>query len=123
MESWTVQPNLSHEEARRLFGARVDEELPRREEEKLCAHLDACVDCRAGWERYARAVTVVRRARREKAPPGLARTILRRVRRRRIDGLRGVHRAHLDYRVPVEAAIPVLVGIAVAVLLMLLAAP
>jgi predicted anti-sigma-YlaC factor YlaD len=117
-----VQLSLSHEEARNLFGARVEEELPSRKEEQLRAHLDACRDCRAGWERYARAVTVVRRVGREKAPPSLAASILRRVRRRRIEGLRGVHRAHLDHRVPVEAVIPVLLGIGVAVVLMLLAA-
>jgi predicted anti-sigma-YlaC factor YlaD len=116
-----VQPNLSHEEARRLFSAWVDEELPSREEEKLRVHLDACRDCRAGWERYERAVTVVRGVSREKAPPSLATSILRRIRRRRIEGLRGVHRAHLEHRVPVEAALPVLVGIVLAVVLMLLA--
>ncbi|HYX90792.1 MAG TPA: zf-HC2 domain-containing protein [Myxococcaceae bacterium] len=117
-----MQPSLSHEEARRLFGARVDEELPSREEEKLRAHLDACGDCRAGWERYERAVTVVRRVEREKAPPSLATSILRRIRRQRIEGLRGLHRAHLNHRVPMEAALPVLLGIALAVVLMLLAA-
>ena len=117
-----VQPSLSHEEARRLFGARVDEDLPSRDEERLRVHLDGCRDCRAGWEQYERAVAVVRGVTREKAPPSLATSILRRIRRRRIEGLRGMHRAHLEHRVPVEAALPVLLGIVLAVVLMLLAA-
>lgn len=116
-----MQVQLSHKEARSLFGALVDAELPPVEERKLRSHLDDCDDCRVGWERYERAVTVVRGTQREKAPPSLAGNILRRTRRQRIQGMRGFHLAHLHHRVPVEAVIPVLLGILVAVMLMLMA--
>jgi predicted anti-sigma-YlaC factor YlaD len=116
-----VQVELSHKEARGLFGALIDEELPAREERRLRVHLDGCGDCRAGWERYARAVSVVRKVEREKAPPNLAGQILRRIRRRRFNGLRANHIAHLQNRVPVEAIIPVLLGFLVAAMLVFLA--
>lgn len=115
-----MRVELSHREAKSLFGARVDEELPERDELRLRSHLDACADCRTGWERYQRAVKAVRGVEREKAPPFLATTILRRVRRRRF-GPRAFHLAHLNYRVPVEAFIPVMLGILVAAVLMLMA--
>lgn len=116
-----VRVELSHREAKSLFGAWVDEELPRQDEARLRSHLEGCVDCRTGWERYQRAVTVVRGVEREKAPPALATTILRRVRRRRFSGPRALHLAHLHHRVPVEAFIPVMLGILVAAVLMLMA--
>lgn len=115
-----MQVELSHKEARGLFGALVDDELPKKEVLRLRSHLDTCNDCRVGWERYERAITVVRHVEREKAPPTLASTILRRVRRRRIQGNRALHLAHLQYRVPVEAVIPVLIGIIAAAVLVLL---
>ena len=116
-----MQVELSHKEARSLFGALVDEELPARETLRLRSHLDTCGDCRKGWERYHRAVGAVRSVQREKAPPQLAGNILRRVRRQKYMGNRGIHLAHLQHRVPVEAAIPVLLGVLVAVMLVLLA--
>lgn len=116
-----MQVELSHNEAKGLFGALVDEELARRDELRLLTHLDSCVDCRSGWQRYEKAVKTIRGVEREKAPPALASQILRRVRRRRIQGARALHLAHLQYRVPVEAIIPVLLGILVAVMLMLMA--
>lgn len=116
-----MQVELNHKEARSLFGARVDEELPQKEELRLRSHLEGCDDCRVGWERYSRAIETVRRVEREKAPPHLATQILRRVRRRRMNGLRANHLAHLQYRVPVEAVVPVLLGILVAAMLVLMA--
>lgn len=116
-----MQVELSHKEAKSLFGALVDEELPARDERRLRVHLDECDDCRTGWERYERAVKVVRGVEREKAPPNLASQILRRTRRRRMSNARAVHLAHLNHRVPVEAVIPVLLGILVAATLMLMA--
>ena len=113
--------DLSHREAKSLFGAWVDEELPSPQAQRLRSHLDSCGECRDGWEKYARAVDVVRHVQREKAPPALASTILRRVRRQRFSNFRHVHLAHLQHRVPVEAAIPVLLGILVAAMLVLLA--
>lgn len=116
-----MQVELSHKEARGLFGALVDEELPAREQLRLRSHLEVCGDCRTGWERYHRAVGAVRSVEREKAPPQLAGNILRRVRRQKYMGNRTLHLSHLHQRVPVEAAIPVLLGVLVAVMLVLLA--
>ena len=90
-----MQVELSHKEAKSLFGALVDEELPKKDELRLRSHLDSCVDCRSGWQRYERAVKVVRGVQREKAPPALASTILRRVRRNRFHDMRALHLAHL----------------------------
>ncbi|MBX5482343.1 MAG: zf-HC2 domain-containing protein [Myxococcaceae bacterium] len=112
---------MSHKEARSLFGALIDDELPKREALRLRSHLDACVDCRSGWERYERAVRIVRGVEREKPHPALATLILRRVRRRRIHGARALHLSHVHNRVPVEAIIPVMLGIAVAAVLILMA--
>lgn len=113
--------DLSHKEARSLFAGRVDDDLPAPDAVRLRRHLESCADCRAGWDRYERAVNVVRRVERERAPPTLATNILRRVRRQRINGLRHFHMAHLQNRVPVEAVIPVLLGVLVAAMLVLLA--
>ena len=79
-------------------------------------HLDECADCRTGWERYNRAVSLVRKTERVRAPPNLAGNILRRVRRSRWQGMRANHLAHLHYRVPIETFIPVLLGILIILL-------
>lgn len=105
-----MQVEISHREAKSLFPALIDEELADKEASRLKAHLDGCSECRAGWDRYARAVTLVRKVEKEKAPPALASNILRRVRRRRFSGLRVLDRAQADYRVPYEVFLPVLVG-------------
>jgi len=112
---------LNHKEARSLFGALVDQDLPARDEQRLLGHLDECADCRTGWERYNRAVSLVRKTERVRAPPNLAGNILRRVRRSRWQGMRAHHLAHLHYRVPIETFIPVLLGILVAAMLVFLA--
>jgi anti-sigma factor RsiW len=116
-----VHAELSHREARGLFGALLDQELPARDAQRLRLHLEDCGDCRRGWARYEQSVSLVRKSAREKAPPDLAGQILRRVRRRKYNGLQAQHLAYLYHRVPIEAAIPVLLGILVAAILVLLA--
>jgi predicted anti-sigma-YlaC factor YlaD len=118
-----VNAQLSHREAQRLFFAFADDELPSEDETRLTLHLEECGSCRAGWDRYARTVDRVRGVEREKAPAALATLIVRRARRRRTFGLRAIQLAHAQYRFPVEAAIPLLLGAAVAALLVLMAAP
>ena len=115
-----MQTQLSHGEAKSLFLAALDDELPDREEERLQQHLDSCDDCRVGWDRYARTVARVRKVEKERAPEHLASMIVRRTRRRRF-GHRAIHAAHIQYRVPVEAVIPVLLGALVAAFLVLIA--
>jgi anti-sigma factor RsiW len=116
-----VNAQLSHREAKRLFFAFADDELPSDERTKLSAHLEECVDCRAGWDRYSNTLGRVRSVERERAPAALATLIVRRARRRRPAGLRAAYVAHVQYRVPVEAIIPLLLGVAVAALIVLLA--
>jgi len=114
-----VQLELSHREARNLFPALLDEELAEQEASRLQAHLVDCTECRSGWEGYSRAVKTVRELPREKAPPELAGNIMRRVRRRRFQGLRAFERAQADYRVPYEVILPILLAAAVAAALLL----
>jgi anti-sigma factor RsiW len=116
-----VNVELTHREAKSLFGAFVDEELEPPKEESLKAHLDDCAECRTGWELYARVVKSTRTLERQKAPPGLATVILRRVRRRRI-AARTLRLTHAQYALPAEIIIPVVLAAAVAALLFISAA-
>ena len=116
-----MEAQLSHREAKGLFVAAFDDELAGREEARFRAHLDECKDCRSGWDRYSSVVKQVRGVEREKAPLTLASIIMRRIRRRRIFGHRDVALVYSSYRVPVEAIIPVLIGVLVAALLVMMA--
>jgi anti-sigma factor RsiW len=108
-----MEPRLSHREARALFLALADEELPAPEARAVKTHLEGCDDCRAGWERYERTVRRLRGVEREEAPPALASVVMTRVRRRRRFGLKGLHTLHSHYRLPVEILIPLLLAAAV----------
>ncbi len=112
---------ISHREARQMFFAAIDEELPNVEEEKLFHHLEGCDDCRVGWEKYAKAVGKVRSLERVRAPASLSTMILRRVRRRRSWTHRKLAQAHAHHRLPAEVLIPLLLAVAVATLLVALA--
>ncbi|MHB8879358.1 MAG: zf-HC2 domain-containing protein [Myxococcaceae bacterium] len=116
-----MEAQLSHREAKGLFLAALDDDLAEREQNKLRAHLDECQDCRSGLDRYAKVVKRVQKVERLKAPKTLASVIMRRVRRRRIFGHRGMQAAYAAYRVPVEAIIPVLIGVLVAAFLVMMA--
>lgn len=110
---------LSHREAQSLFGALADEELAPPAQRELETHLEDCTDCRAGWQAYSATVLRVRRVERERAPPALSSLIMRRVRKQRSARLRAAAHHHLltTYRVPIEAAIPMLIGALVAAFL------
>jgi predicted anti-sigma-YlaC factor YlaD len=114
-----VEPQLNHREARDLFLALADEELPEPQAEAVRSHLDGCEECRAGWTRYAKTVELVRKVEREKAPPMMASLVLNRVKRERRFGLRKLHWAHTHYRFPVEVLIPLLLAAAVAAFLVM----
>lgn len=114
-----MNARLDHQEVRGLFGALLDEELTDGKAASVREHLDGCTDCRIGWDRYARAIELVRKVAREKAPPSLASTILWRVRREGLFGARGLVRAHAHYRVPIEVMLPVVLGAAIAALILL----
>lgn len=78
-----MNETMAHTEVQGLFGALLDGELPTSQAATLHTHLGACEECRTGYDRYARAVVLVRETGREHAPAGFARAVLRRVRRRR----------------------------------------
>jgi anti-sigma factor RsiW len=106
---------LAHSEAQALFAPMVDHELPRPQEEALKSHLQSCRECQQGFERYARAVSLVRSVGPERAPADFAVQVLKRVRRRR-RGLAGWQGARFfeQVSVPVEAAIAVILAAALA---------
>ncbi len=114
-----VEPQLSHREAKSLFFALADEELPTPQAQAVRSHLDGCDECREGWDRYARTVQRVRKVEREKAPPVMASLVLQRVKRERRFGLRKLHLAHMHHRFPVEVLIPLLLAAAVAAFLVM----
>ena len=114
-----VEPQLNHREARDLFFALADEELPEPQAKAVRSHLDGCEECRAGWDRYAKTVQLVRKVEREKAPPMMASLVLNRVKRERRFGLRKLHWAHTHHRFPVEVLIPLLLAAAVAAFLVM----
>ncbi|WP_224249514.1 anti-sigma factor family protein [Hyalangium gracile] len=114
-----VEPQLNHLEARALFFALADEELPEPQAKAVRTHLDGCDECRAGWDRYARTVQRVRKVEREKAPPVMASLVMTRVKRERRFGLRKLHLAHTYHRFPVEILIPLLLAAAVAAFLVM----
>lgn len=116
-----VEPQLSHGEAKALFFALADEELPPPQAQAVRSHLDGCDECRAGWDRYAKTVQRVRKMEREKAPPAMASMVLNRLKRERRFGLRKLHWAHTHHRFPVEILIPLLLAAAVAAFLVMAA--
>jgi anti-sigma factor RsiW len=118
-----VEPRLSHRDAKALFLALADEELPPPQAQAVRSHLDGCDECRAGWVRYEQTVLRVRQVEREQAPPALASRVLHRVKRERRSGLRKLHLAHVHHRFPVEVLIPLLLAAAVAAFLMMSAPP
>lgn len=114
-----VEPQLNHREARDLFFALADEELPEPQAQAVRSHLDGCEECRAGWQRYAQTVQRVRGVEREKAPGVMASLVMNRVKRERRFGLRKLYLAHTYHRFPVEILIPILLAAAVAAFLVM----
>ncbi|MCI0569575.1 MAG: zf-HC2 domain-containing protein [Myxococcaceae bacterium] len=112
---------LSHQTARALFVDLADQTLGAEERRRVEAHLEHCADCATGWQRYAATVRTLRKVEREKAPPTLATGVMRRIRRSRPRGLRAPHHVLVSYSVPIEAAVPLLLGLAAAAFLVLAA--
>ena len=105
---------LGKGEVEELFVGSADEALLDREEEKLKAELESSPELKAQYDKYMRAVQLLKSEPREKAPVALASMVMRRVRRRRLFGQRGLHTTYMQYRVPVEVLIPILIGVLVA---------
>lgn len=108
-----MRPEHSYQEEEKLFTDAVDGRLLTEGDAKWRALLDSSGEVKARFDRYQKTVARLKAAPKPKAPPVLAGIILRRVRRRRsLSRLEAT--AQVDYRVPVEAFIPVLLACAVA---------
>lgn len=111
---------IDHDEANERFSPYVDRELSADDERELLLHLEVCAACRAEYERFVRALSLVRGVERVRPSPGFARRVTGRVRqRRRREANRVV--TTLAVIVSIEAAIPLLLAVGVAALLILLA--
>jgi anti-sigma factor RsiW len=117
-----VTTQLKAADIEELFTGAVDGRLADRDEVRLNAELAADPELKARFEKYKKAVSLLKVAPKEKAPVALATTIMRRVRRRRMFDRRNLVWQQAMYRVPVEVVIPLLLGAMVAALLFFSAA-
>ncbi len=113
-----MRRELSKAEVERLFVAAVDGDLAEADSAKFDEALESDVALKSRYEKYQRAVGLMRKQPREQAPVALASVIMRRTRRRRsmMHSLR-LHEVNLA-RVPAEVLIPLLLAVAVALFLM-----
>jgi len=112
-----VKSELKAADIEALFTGAVDGGLVDSDATRLRSELDADPELKARFEKYKKAVSLLKGAPKEKAPVALATTIMRRVRRRRVFDRRNLQWQHAMYRVPVEVVIPLLLGAMVAALL------
>lgn len=111
---------IDHDEANERFSPYADRELSPEGERELLLHLRDCAACREEYTRFARAMTLLRGAERVRPSPGFARRVAGKLRlRRRREADRTV--TTLAVTVSIEAAIPLLLAVGVAALLILLA--
>ncbi len=122
MTAQSHQETLSHETATGLFSAYVDAELPPPDERLLEDHLGRCESCREEYDRFATAVALVRGSPRTRPAGDFTSRVVKRTKRarRRELGLQGAS-ALLATRFPVEAAVPILLAVAVALMLVMMA--
>lgn len=107
---------MTHDEARELFTARIDDALDADARARLDVHLEGCADCRRELDRLERTVALLRRARPVHAPAGFADRVIAAappVRRRR---LARVFLHPLRVKLPLQAAALLVVAVTVGVL-------
>ena len=112
-----MRTELSKAEVERLFVAAADDALADRDADRLHAGLDDDAELKLRFNKYKSAIALLKKAPKEKAPAALASVIMRRVRRRRAWGRNSMHTLHMQYRVPVEVIVPILLGVMVAAFL------
>ena len=117
-----MKSELKAADIEELFTGAVDGALADRDEVRLREELDEDPELKARFEKYQRAIGLLKGAPKEKAPVALASTIMRRVRRRRVFERRSAQWQQAMYRVPVEVVIPLLLAAMVAALLVFSAA-
>ena len=112
-----MQTELSKAEVERLFIGAADDALVDRDAIRFRAGLDADAELKGKFEKYQKAIALLKKAPKERAPEALSTVIMRRIRRRRVWGRNSLHTMHMQYRVPVEVIIPILIGVLVAAFL------
>jgi len=112
-----VRTQLSKAEVERLFLAAADDALADRDAVRLRAGLDEDAELKGHFDKYQSAIALLKKAPKERAPASLSTVIMRRVRRRRLWGRNSLHTMHMQYRVPVEVIVPILIGVLVAAFL------
>ncbi len=109
-----MRTELSKTEVERLFVAAADDALGERDAVRLSAGLADDSELKGRFNKYQQAIALLKKAPKEKAPAALSSVIMRRVRRRRLWGRNSLHTVHMQYRVPVEIIVPILIGVLVA---------
>ena len=112
-----MRTELTKADIEKLFIGAVDDTLADPDAVRLRAKLDDDSELKGRFEKYQKAIKLLKKAPRERAPESLSTVIMRRVRRRRLWGRNSLHTMHMDYRVPVEVLIPILIGVLVAAFL------
>ena len=112
-----MRTELSKAEVERLFVGAADDALGERDAVRLRAGLDGDEELKGRFDKYQNAIALLKKAPKEKAPAALSSVIMRRVRRRRVWGRNSLHTFHMNYRVPVEVIVPILIGVLVAAFL------
>lgn len=112
-----MRTELSKAEVERLFIEAADDALGTKDADQLSRGLEEDAELKLRFNKYQSAIALLKKAPREKAPPALASVIMRRVRRRRLWGRNSTHTMHMQYRVPVEVIVPILIGVMVAAFL------
>ncbi len=113
----TAATGMAHQDAQALFAPMVDHELAPDQEAELKSHLEHCPECQHGFEKYSRAVSLVRSVGRERAPAEFTQQVLKRIRkRRRWHGMQVFE----SMGMPSQAGIAVLIAAAIAAVVVLL---
>ncbi len=110
-----MRRDISKAEVEKLFVGAIDGVIPGAER----AQLENDAELKGDFEKYERAVKLLRESPREEAPEMLSSMVMRRVRRRR--GTAKQVTTYADYRLPVEVIIPLLLAALVVVFLMVAA--
>ena len=107
-----MRRELSKKDVERLFVGAIDGALA--DDDQAALEADPAV--KQQYESYARAVKLLGREPREKAPDALASLILRRTRRRRFQTR---NREQLYARFPIEVVVPMLIAALVALFMLI----
>lgn len=109
-----MRTELTKADVERLFLGAADDSLADPDAIRLRDVLDDDAELKGRFEKYQKTIALLKKTHKERAPESLATVIMRRVRRRRLWGRNSLHTLHMQYRVPVEVLIPILIGVLMA---------